>query len=249
MISFNRLGKFGRLGNQLFQIAATIGAADRYRTVSKFPKWEYSDHFINQIDQTLNPAQIQHEYIEPAFHYTEPVCFGNTDLVGYFQSELYFKHCESLVREIFQFKPDLVDSVKINECEGRCSIHVRRTDYLSLSEYHPFAGISYYQQAIKLMKSFGITKFIIFSDDITWCKQNFDLDLDIIFSDQNSNIQDLSLMSRCSHHIIANSSFSWWGSWLNSNPEKRVIAPTNWFGPMNRSANTKDLYCQSWLKL
>jgi hypothetical protein len=249
MISFSKLGNFGRLGNQLFQIASTIGIAKSHGMIAKFPKWEYSKYFINQIDQSLEPFEILHQYIEPGFNYTKPVCQPNTDLVGYFQSEKYFKEHASQIREYFTFVEDLVSDQARDLCKDRCAIHVRRTDYLNLAEYHPFTGEKYYLDAIQSMNSFGVSKFIVFSDDISWCKQNFSKELDIVYAEGNSNVQDLSLMSQCQHNIIANSSFSWWGAWLNRNQNKLVIAPARWFGQANQHANLADLYCDGWLKI
>jgi hypothetical protein len=202
MISFSKLGNFGRLGNQLFQIASTIGIAKSHGMIAKFPNWEYSKYFINQINQSLSPNEIFHQYIEPGFNYTRPVCQSNTDLIGYFQSEKYFKDHDAQIREYFTFVDNIVSDQSLDLCKDRCSIHVRRTDYLNLADYHPFTGEKYYLDAIQLMNSFGISKFIVFSDDIAWCKQNFSQDLDIVYSEGNSNVQDLAMMSQCQHNII-----------------------------------------------
>ena len=89
--------------------------------------------------------------------------------------------------------------------------------------------------------------FIIFSDDIKWCKNNFIGDK-FTFIEGEKDYIDLWLMSLCNHNIIANSSFSWWGAWLNQNPNKKVIAPINWFGP-EKKLNPKDIYCKNWIKI
>jgi hypothetical protein len=99
------------------------------------------------------------------------------------------------------------------------------------------------------MRNQGVKKFYVFSDDIEWCKNFFSDILDFEFISGNNEIRDLYLMSSCENNIIANSSFSWWGAWLNKNPNKKVIAPSVWFGPAKKNVITEDLYCKNWIKL
>ena len=113
---------------------------------------------------------------------------------------------------------------------------------MNLPNHHPACNLGYYKEAIKLM---DVNKFIVFSDDMSWCKENFVGD-EFIFMENNSDYIDLWLMSLCDNNIIANSSFSWWGAWLNQNPNKKVIAPKKWFGPAINH-NTKDLIPESWI--
>jgi len=247
MITFSKLGNFGRLGNQLFQISASIGLAEKNRDVAKFYKWEYSEYFKNPIDQTLKSSDIVSSYNERGFNY-HPIPYSkNLDIIGYFQSEKYFDHCPDVIRNYFDF----VDSVKTSSLnnESSCSIHIRRGDYVNLSEYHPFPGKEYYTKAIDYMRNQGVKKFYVFSDDIEWCKNFFSDILDFEFISGNNEIRDLYLMSSCENNIIANSSFSWWGAWLNKNENKIVITPNVWFGPAKRGVITDDLYCKNWLKM
>lgn len=247
MITFSKLGSFGRLGNQLFQISATVALANRNRDVAKFNEWSYSSYFKNPINAGLDESEIKNNYRERSFEY-HPIEYKNgLDLIGYFQSERYFKDSEELIRYYFDFKDELIDDEKIEIAKKSCSIHIRRTDYLNFPEYHPFPGIDYYEKAIKLMRDMGISDFIIFSDDIEWCKKNFGSFFK--YSEGLSDIQDLALMSKCKNHIIANSSFSWWGAWLNNNKDKKVIAPSLWFGPAKKNVITNDLYCSDWIKI
>ena len=103
-------------------------------------------------------------------------------------------------------------------------------------------------KAIKQMPKDSL--FLIFSDDIAWCKANFpDLPEKFVFIEGNADHEDLLLMSHCKNNIICNSTFSWWAAWLNSNPEKKVIAPSKWFGPAFENYNTDDLYCDGWIKI
>jgi hypothetical protein len=246
MITFSKLGNFGRLGNQLFQISTAIGLAKRNGDVPKFNKWEYSKYFKNPIEQDLCIESITNSYNENGFHYTNIPYSPNLDVIGYFQSEKYFLDCKETILYHLDFIDSLDDEI-VNKDLNSCSIHIRRGDYVRLSEYHPFPGMEYYIKSIDFMRSIGVEVFYLFSDDIEWCKENFKSFNDIVYINGNIDIKDLFLMSKCKNNIIANSSFSWWGAWLNKNSNKKVIAPATWFGPKNSSASTKDLYCSSWL--
>jgi hypothetical protein len=130
---------------------------------------------------------------------------------------------------------------------GWVSIHVRRGDYLSFPEHHPPLTMDYYREA---MSRFPGARFLVFSDDPGWCLLNFrDAGYQVEISTGRTAAEDMALMASCDHHIIANSSFSWWSAWLNRNPSKRVIAPdpkTRWFGPAKKGWNTADLLPAAW---
>ena len=126
--------------------------------------------------------------------------------------------------------------------ENLCSIHVRRGDYLGLPNHHPACPLEYYEEAMKQMDDSKI--FLVFSDDFGWCKENF-TNSNVIFIEDNKDYIDLFLMTLCQNNIIANSSFSWWGAWLNQNENKKVIAPNKWFGKAIQH-NTKDLIPPTW---
>lgn len=232
---------YGRLGNQLFQISAAIAHALRNNVPYKIPVrtadpriWPaYFSHF----PRVLPSDKIRHTYKEPEFTY-QPIPFvDNTQLNGYFQSELYFK----------DFREEIIKAFRIpwKPRPGFVSIHVRRGDYLQFADKHPPVTEEYLCKAIA---KFPGWKFLVFSDDMTWCREHF-LGSQFEFAEKNNALNDLSLMAGCEHHIIANSSYSWWGAWLNRNPDKIVIAPKVWFGPGNDHLNTKDLIPESWIKL
>jgi len=144
------------------------------------------------------------------------------------------------VREEFTFRKEVEAP-----STSMVSVHVRRGDYLKLSDHHPACTLEYYDKA---MSKFDGCKFLIFSDDKKWCLENFNKEnCEISFN--SDAVEDLQLMSLCDHHIIANSSFSWWGAWLGRNKDKKVIAPKEWFGPAKNDHNTKDLYCKDWIVL
>lgn len=249
MTTFENIGSFGRFGNQLFQIAAAIGCAKENNDIVEFYPWEYSKYFKNPINQGLHPSHIRSIYNEPHFHYTKIPYSPGLNLKGYFQSWRYFAHCEDVIRNHFEFKDDVYVGPYLEQTKDSCSIHIRRTDYLAAAAYHPFPGMDYYNAAINLMLSKGIDKFMIFSDDIQWCRGAFGNDKKFIYVDGNSNVQDMFLMSKCYSNIIANSSFSFWGAWLNNNVRKMVVAPNKWFGPAYKNVNTNDLYCDTWIRL
>jgi hypothetical protein len=247
MITFSKIGSLGRLGNQMFQISAAIGLAQRNKDVAIFNKWDYAKYFKKNFRQDLKTTEITKIFNERTFHYS-PIPYSNgTDLLGYFQSEKYFLDCEGTIREYFDFIDDLIDD-SIEQNEQTCSIHVRRGDYLGITEYHPVQDLNYYNRSMSYMREKGISKFYVFSDDLKWCMENLPHDNNISYISGNIDIKDLALMSFCKNNIIANSSFSWWGAWLNKNPHKIVIAPSNWFGPAKRGVVTDDLYCNGWIK-
>ena len=158
----------------------------------------------------------------------------------------YFEHIEKEIREDFQFKNNILDPCKqmVATVEKPIALHVRRGDYLVNSDNHPPCSKEYYDAALDKFDS--SRNVIVFSDDPAWCNDQFDNDRFLV-SEGGDNLADLCMMSLCSDFIIANSSFSWWGSWLSENPDKRIIAPSKWFGTGYTSAHdTTDLYCSNW---
>lgn len=168
-------------------------------------------------------------------------------LSGYWQHHKYVDLIEKELREDFKF-PSFQDEInislarKLTEAHNTISIHIRRGDYLD----HPtLSGISdkaYYEKAVQyMMQQVENPLFVFFSNDIPWCKENFNLS-NAVFVDWNTaenSFRDMQLMSLCDHHIISNSSFSWWGAWLNTNSEKMVVAPKMWI--RNAKADSKAL--------
>ena len=124
-------------------------------------------------------------------------------------------------------------------------MHIRRTDYTTSNGYHPVQTVEYYKKALEIIGEYD--KLFIFSDDIEWCRNNLKFD-NMIFIEGNTDIEDLYLISLCKHNIIANSSFSWWGAWLNKNPNKKVIAPSKWFGDM-ANLNESDIVPEGWIRI
>lgn len=183
----------------------------------------------------------------------------NSFIRGNFQSEKYFIEIEKIIRQEFQFKPTLKEENLVwkqqIENSNAVSIHVRRGDYISLKQnVHKFAQIPivYFQKAINHIASkIENPVFFVFSDDIDWVKRELKTEFPVHFISNNNTKQtsyiDMQLMSLCKHNIICNSTFSWWGAWLNSHPDKMVIAPQQWFA--DNSINSKDIYPLKWIKL
>jgi len=141
---------------------------------------------------------------------------------------------------------------KITDVES-VSVHIRRGDYISnpiTNQYHGSLDIGYYQNALKIMlKKINNPHFFVFSDDYEWAERNIKSDSPITYIKHNSakNYEDLRLMSMCKHHIIANSSFSWWGAWLASNKNKMVIGPQKWF--LGKKYNDADRMPENWIRI
>lgn len=174
--------------------------------------------------------------------------------LGYWQTEKYFADCRDAILKAFEFPPLEPGSKNYEVSEqlkGKnvVSVHVRRGDYLTLSNTQNICNLDYYKKAIsQILQKTTPDAYLVFSDGIDWCKENLSDsfgDVPVIFVDWNKgedSFRDMQLMSLCSHNIIANSSFSWWGAWLNNNPDKIVIAPSRW---MN-SGGWVDIIPDSW---
>ena len=141
------------------------------------------------------------------------------------------------------YHPDVVGNDEV------VSIHIRRGDYLQSPNHHPVISLNYCMKAIKQFPR--DYKVVVFSDDINWCKTEAFFGDKFKFIEGQTDIEDFYLMSMCVNNIICNSSFSWWAAWLNSNPDKIVIAPMDdrWFGPAYDHFDTKDLYPEEWIKM
>ncbi len=229
------VGELGRFGNQLFQVAASIGIARRNACSFVFPTWQYSRHFEFPVPQAHSIRHMQRR-MPRSFGYEEIVIDRATELWGFFQSERYFAHCEDEVRHYFTPHHALSQLLERGFADllarETCSVHVRRTDYLGDPSHPELAAGDYYESAMSHFDS--NTTFVIFSDDIAWCMERL-RDRSTFFVEALSEVEDIFLMSRCRGHIIANSTFSWWGAWLDPNPDKKVIAPLQWFA--GRHAN------------
>jgi len=226
--------QYGRTGNQLFQKAAAIGYAMKHGI-------QYNTTNIRR--QGIMIKENGHQYQDPPF-------YPNTNIIldGYWQSARYFDHCREEVLKAFGYDWSLK--------EGWCSIHVRRADYLLYPDKHPVITEDYLDQAVwHIIKNTDIRRFLVFSDDIEYCRdfvsRRMYANCIVEFSEGRTPEEDLVLGSCCEHNIISNSTFSWWQAYLNQNPDKVVISPSkdNWFGPSNGHLDTSDLIPESWIQI
>lgn len=213
----------------------------------------------NKILKNINnllPLQYR-KYIKESGYLFAPMILDlkdNVYLEGYWQSEKYFKDIEDAIKKEITLKVE-VDELVQNLIDGTesVSLHIRRADYVTSPKaikVYSACSLEYYRQAIDIItKKISNPNFFVFSDDIDWAKKNLKINYPLFFVDHGAekNYEDLILMSKCRHNIIANSSFSWWGAWLNNNSDKIIIAPKKWFN--DNSKNTSDLLPNNWIKI
>lgn len=180
---------------------------------------------------------------------------NNYYIDGYFQSEIFFKESENIIRLDFSLSEKRKRNILQKYPElttNTVSLHIRRTDYITMgrdrdctNEYYIVQPVEYYKKALDIIGNYDY--LFIISDDIQWCKNNLKFD-NSIFVEGNNDITDMYIMSLCKNNIIANSTFSWWGAWLNSNYNKKIISPIDWYGP-KLSQNTDNLIPNDWIKI
>lgn len=172
--------------------------------------------------------------------------------VGYFQTEKYFAPILQKIRKAFTFRKELLsektrllaESIKDKQA---ISLHIRRGDYLGIPSMHTI-DMSYYDSAVELLRTMhGGGQLLVFADDPEWAKENVNIPNRVVvdWNIGDNSWQDMFLMTQCKHNIIANSSFSWWGAWLNSNPNKIVIAPKKW----REDEIESDIIPETWIRL
>jgi hypothetical protein len=270
------IGRFGNQMFQyaaLKGIAANRGF--EYTIPPEYPQVQIDNYGLleafnlshNNIGFTQHKTLVQERH----FHFDEKIfneCPDNVNIYGFFQSEKYFKHIGDEIRKDFTFSNNWLEPCKEFRSqmgEEVIFLHVRRGDpnladkrgfkwaYVNLQSTHPVQPLEYYEKA--LAEFDDDLPVVVFSDSIEWVKkQPFFQGDRFMFSepeDKHSDgalvpYLDLCLMSLCDHAIIANSSMSWWGAWLIKNPNKKVIAPSMWFGSDYADKETKDLYCEGW---
>jgi hypothetical protein len=237
-----------------FNIKENFATDKEINKIRKIPETK-----IEKLIYLLNPFSKDRLIKEKDFHFDENILNTPDDVLldGYWQSEKYFKDIEDIIRQEFSLKNQsghiYKEFLKSIANTNSVSVHFRRKDYVEdkkTREYHGICSLEYYYTAIKKIgETIKNPHFFIFSDDIEWPRNNLKLNYPLTFvSDNNlTDCQELILMSKCKNHIIANSSFSWWGAWLSDNPKKIVIAPKKWFN--DPSINTKDLIPEIWIRI
>jgi hypothetical protein len=237
--------------SSIFEVKESIASEHEIKMLS-----DSSEDFFNKAKRKLMGRKKSH-FIQQEFRFLPQVIeLENVYLDGYWQSEKYFKDNKDAIKNDFQFKntldahnQEIVN--KMNQTNS-VSIHVRRGDYISDSQAAKVHGgittLAYYKKAIDMINDkVDHPVFFIFSDDIAWVRENINPQ-NSYFIDWNQgkdSYKDMQLMSSCKHNIIANSSFSWWGAWLNKNDSKIVVSPNKWFN----TKNAEDVIPDDWVKI
>ena len=264
MITSTRIGRYGNLGNSMFQFAAVLGMGKKTGMEVAIPhnetyyEPEYGRNNTSIFDgfditvPTLDLGILKFKEVEFPFHYIDRRVDDFTDMKGFFQTEKYFINAIDEVISQFKFKQEVIDRVDLSKYPdpAKCtSLHIRLGDYMRKRYYHPAQSTTYWQKAVK---EAGLEHIVIFSDDIEHAKKMFGESDKIVYSTEEDPFEALYHMSLCKNNILCNSSFSWWGAWLgesNSGDEKIIVAPKVWFGPGHNSFDTKDIIPERWLQI
>jgi Glycosyl transferase family 11 len=249
-----------QFGNQLFQVAAALSLAIDHdahaifpqlaeRTNAGFPK-NYAEVFF-RLDVSDPKLLKRKKYRDPHYHYTPIPYQRNIVLVGYFQSEKYFKHNRDAILPLFYPNENIaqyLDSKYGYLLSHKPTVGVHLRSYLientSIQKNFPTYNAEYYEKAMAQFPE--DTLFLVCSNNIKWAKQVLrHIPKNLVFIEGNDYLQDFYLLSMCDNQIICNSTFSWWAAYLNTNPEKRVIAPPQYFGEHCKN-NEKDLFPEEW---
>jgi hypothetical protein len=253
------------LGNQMFQIASTIGVAQDHGREYVFSYWNNNKYFKNPLPSTKRGYMGNLTWVhEKSFDYNPIILKGSepTNLVGYFQSYKYFSWHNSLIGKTFEFNEEVqVEPNKIFEenFKGKitCSISVRRGDYINYPDIHIQQPETYWSKAQdEIEKEVKVDVYLVFSDDPAWCKSNIHLFNQkgrkaVVVLGRNQ-MDDFVMITKCNHNIITNSTFSWWGGFLNRNLGRMVVMPKLWFGPTgpwSGPSNADDLRVPGWISV
>ncbi|MFN4144606.1 MAG: alpha-1,2-fucosyltransferase [Runella sp.] len=263
----------GGLGNQLFQYALGRRLSLEYQTnllldtsaLGRFSWWTYRVYSLDAFSmkaEMISKAILQKSkwayFKESHFHFDPQVLTLRPPIYldGYWQSERYFEPISNLLRQDLTLRKPLSDmglqmEHHIKTQSQSVAIHLRRGDYTRFSLANRFlkpCPLEYYEKAVCFLATQMTSEatFFVFSDDIPWAKKYFKWLKQVYFVEGLTAIEDLWLLSLCNHQIISNSTFGWWGAWLNPNPYKTVIAPQKWFSRGDH--NTNDLIPSAWIK-
>lgn len=238
------MGILGRLGNQMFQIAATVGyALDNKKDYTFIPyQWQWQEY----MELPLLEVECNNEVCEDSLRFTHlPFKEGNVNVHGHLLSTQYFNHHRKHLLNLMKLTPKWDEYVSnLYDYTDTCSVHVRRGDFMEAGQVNNqgYMKLDYYKCAVDKLKGKDTT-MIICSDDIQWCKDNFTYDKQI-FVEGNPDIIDMFITSKCSNNVISNSSFGWWGAYLNQTKGHRVVAPRQWFVETD---GWDDLYDDNWI--
>ncbi len=253
MITFLRLGEKGNLGNQLFQIASSIGIADKNGHQYSFPAWKYSE-FLERPLPVLSEADAKNwtQIKEKQFSYYDwKLGDGNYNLEGWLQTEKYFQEVD--IKHVFKFKKhfqdDLKEKFKYLFSRKTILITIRRGDFVDNKYYFQTSYKYYFSALLKHFPDFEDYNIIFTSDDPDYCKYHFQFLKNAYFLEGLSAIEQMALASLFDHFIISNSTFSWWVAWLGEKENTKVVCPIrNFDGPYRKIYDETDYYCERWNK-
>lgn len=250
-------------GFELNSVFATDAKIATNSDLSQLLKWQAPRLVKSLMNKRVFSSLRNKNWIaEPGFRYWDGISnlHHKAYLDGYWQSELYFKDYADVIRSDFQFQgaldsDNLLLANNIDSCNS-IGLHVRRGDYLSnpsSASVHGVCSLDYYKDAMSYIESI-VEKptYFVFSDDLEWVRKKLQVsDRSIVYVDNNhgkDSYKDMWLMSLCKHNIIANSTFSWWGAWLNSHAGKIIVAPKKWFKDSYMQSHAINIYPESWVK-
>ncbi|MGG7033599.1 MAG: alpha-1,2-fucosyltransferase [Flavobacterium sp.] len=250
MITYSKIGKKGNLGNQLFQIASTIGVGVENNLEFSFLEWKYQKYFKNELPiLKLNSSDFKN-IEEVAYHYHKlNLKDENYDLSGWLQSEKYFD--KDLTKHYFEFSESLINSIKSKYQEvlqkRTILISIRRGDFVNHLDYFQLP-IKYYMNALlRFFPEWQLCNLIVLSDDIKYCKFHFSFLENVFFGDGLTEVEQLCLGTMCDDFIISNSTFSWWSAWLGEKKDSKIIRPPkNFDGLKAVELNDKDYFPERW---
>lgn len=250
MITYSKLGKKGNLGNQLFQIASTIGLAVTNQHEFSFLNWKYQNSFKNRLPLLLSDSTKFIDFEEQCYHHhLWNFEKENYDLSGWLQTEKYFD--KELTKYYFEFSDSLVD--KISKLYSKAFekrtilISIRRGDFVNHKDYFQLPIKYYLNSVIRFFPEWESYNLIVLSDDINYCKFHFSFLKNVFFGEGLNEIEQLCLGTMCNDFIISNSTFSWWTAWLGEKSDSKIIRPfKNFDGLKSIELNDKDYYPNRW---
>ncbi len=252
----------GQLGNQFFIIAATVSLALKHGAIPVFPDFiaqkdagynfkENYDHIFSSLNVSLTSEEVEYYYREPEYPFSPIPYHDNMEIRGWFQSEKYFLDHKNEIIDLFSPSQEVMDYLRSKYADIIDNPHAVAIHFRSYLQEDPNQkvyvnlGMDYYENAMSYFPD--DTQFVVFSQHMKWCKEHFShMGKNVRFIEGEKAYHDLYLMSLCKHNIIGNSTFSWWGAYLNKNPQKKVLAPANWFSP-SYNHDTKDLVPNEWM--
>lgn len=254
-IVYSKLGQNGRLGNQLFQLAATVGIGAKHDLIPTLPKWEYDNKLFNpelvpfdssrfRIGDSSVPEKNPFAFCHPIK--TGTVKPGTTvALTDYRQHVSYFQNVEFWIRDLFTPLYDVTVKVKaLGDLSTSIGVHIRRGDYVG-NDFHEVCTMEYYLAAIEFIRKQHPDSPVVFiTDDPAFVKEHYNNVKNCTYSPFTSEIDDFTLLAACRHKVLSNSSFSWWAAYLSPANDAVVVIPSPWTNSTIYDAS--DIYLPSW---